>query len=125
MPKFNDSERNFVTFTTTLHKTMEHLKFCDKAPNQFYARLTNCRLQGTGTEMTCVEQSNAGMGARRSSVPTVVTIRLHSYIQSHPPPATTEVDTGCPRKKSIPLFGHPYDSIYLPNFINIKLWPLK
>ena len=59
MPKFNDSERNFVTFTTTLHKTMEHLKFCDKAPHQFYARLTNCRLQGTGTEMTCVEQSNA------------------------------------------------------------------
>ena len=85
MPKFNDSERNFVTFTTTLHKTMEHLKFCDKAPHQFYARLTNCRLQGTGTEMTCVEQSNAGMGGRRSSVPTVVTIRLHSYIQSHPP----------------------------------------
>ena len=48
MPKFNDSERNFVTFTTTLHKTMEHLKFCDKAPHQFYARLTNLQTAGDG-----------------------------------------------------------------------------
>ena len=123
MPKFNDSERNFVTFTTTLHKTMEHLKFCDKAPHQFYARLTNLQTAGDGDGNDVCRTEQCWDGLR--IVPTVVTIRLHSYIQSHPPPATTEVDTGCPRKKSIPLFGHPNDFIYLPNFINIKLWPLK